>query len=338
MNIADPYRLLYLRDLPKPAKHLSFDPSGSYIAASSTDGIIYVYSLSTEEPELIRKIDGVIKNLEMESEASSRVIWHPDGRALAAATATRDIQVVSTSDGERQRGFSGGHMGDVTALAWSPNGALLITAGADRKIILWDTKSQKILTRCVLSLNWIFEDANVGRYDFPNVINIVWHPAENIVSFVTSDGELFIHPDFLQADMAALLEKPLVPAPFIRDPLAETNGNARKPLTNGTKEASYTRRRGTPDSLDGILGPELGEDDGFVSDDDGAGYADAINGYGKRSNGHLDTIDNFDNKRRAPFQTWQPRVHASFQPGSTPWRGNRKYLCKASDFLEKKAS
>ena len=313
VNIPDPYRLLYLRDLQKPVKHLSFDPSGSYIAASSTDGIVYVYSLSTEEPGLVRKIDGVIKSLESESQASSRAIWHPDGRVLAAATATRDIQVVSTGDGERQRVFSGGHMGDVTALAWSPNGALLITAGADRKIILWDTKTQKIL----------------ARHDFPNVINIVWHPTENIVSFATSDGELFIHGDFLQTETATLLEKTLVPAPFIRDPLAETNGNARKQLINGIKESveSRGRRKGTPDSLDDILGPELGDDDGFVSDDDGAGYADHVNGYGKRSNGHLDEIDNLNNKRRAPYQTWLPRLHDSFQPGSTPWRGNRKYLC-----------
>lgn len=315
VNIADTYKVLYLKELPKPAKHLSFDPSGSYIAASCTDGVVYVYSLSTEEPELVRKVDGLIRTLEIESESSSRAIWHPDGRAFAASTATRDIQVVSSGDGERQRAFSGGHMGDVTALAWSPNGALLITAGSDQKILLWDTKTQKILS----------------RYDYPGVINVAWHPTENIVSFVTSDGELFIYTDFLQPDFSPLLEKTLQPAPFIRDPLAETSGNVRKPLANSAKEVvdCRPRRRGTPDSLDDLLGPELGDEDDFVSDDDGAGYAAEVNEFGKRSNGHLDAINGFDSKRRATYQTWQPRLHQSFQPGSTPWRGNRKYLCKA---------
>ena len=157
---------------------------------------------------------------------------------------------------------------------------------------------------------------------------MTWHPHDNLVSFITSDGELYIYANFLQPDFAPLLEKPLQPAPFIRDPLAETNGNARKSLTNGIKVASEPRpREGRRDSLDDLLGP-LDDDDDFVSDDDGAGYLDGVNGYGKRSNGHLDQPDGFDSKRRATYQTWQPRLHHSFQPGSTPWRGNRKYLCE----------
>ena len=147
MNIEDNGIVLYLRDMPKPTNHLSFDPSGTYITASCTDGIVYLYRLSKEEPELIRKIDGLILSLETESDKSSKVIWHPDGRAFAAPTATRDIQVVSYSDGERQRTFTNGHLGNVTALAWSPNGALLLTSGMDKQILLWETKTQKVLSR-----------------------------------------------------------------------------------------------------------------------------------------------------------------------------------------------
>lgn len=128
-----------------------------------------------------------------------------------------------------------------------------------------------------------------------------------------------------------MLEHTLQPAPFIHDPLAEISGNVRKPLINGLKGISDNRgrRRGTPDSLDDILGPDLIRDeDDFVEDDDGAGYLDNVNGYGKRNNTHLDAFDGYGTKRRATNQTWQPRLHAPFQPGSTPWRGNRRYLCK----------
>lgn len=160
------------------------------------------------------------------------------------------------------------------------------------------------------------------------MINVAWHPTENIVSFVTSDGEIFIYPNFLQPDGVSLLEKSLQPAPLTRDPLSETSGNARKPLTNGVKDTGdpRARRRGTPDSLDDILGP-ADDDLDFVSDDDGAGYLNEVNGHGKRSNGHLNAIDGFDSKRRATNQNWQPQIHRSFQPGSTPWQNDRKYLC-----------
>lgn len=87
-------------------------------------------------------------------------------------------------------------------------------------------------------------------------------------------------------------------------------------------------RRGTPDSLDDILGPDaMSEVEDFVEDDDGLGYAEQVNGHGKRTNGHLDPIEYSRAKRRAGYDSWQPRIHESFQPGSTPWRGNRKYLC-----------
>lgn len=147
VNISDTLEVFYLREQPKPAKHISFDPSGSFISLSCTDGIIYIYDFHNQEPKVVRKVDGLIRNLDIESESSSRAVWHPDGRAFAAPTATRDIQVISSEDGQPQRVFSGGHMGDITALAWSPNGALLMTAATDRKILLWDTKTQKIVAR-----------------------------------------------------------------------------------------------------------------------------------------------------------------------------------------------
>ncbi len=151
---------------------------------------------------------------------------------------------------------------------------------------------------------------------------------------MTSEGELFIYDNFLQSDAIPLLEKTLQPSPFIRGPLAETNGNARKPIAQGHKDTADIPhgRRGTPDSLDDILGPDLDDEDDFVSDDDGAGYAAGINGHRKRGNGHLDAIDGFDSKRRATYHSREPQIHRSFQPGSTPWRGNRRYLCKSCVF------
>lgn len=105
-------------------------------------------------------------------------------------------------------------------------------------------------------------------------------------------------------------------------------GNLQRQPTNLTKSVAHSRpqRAGTPDSLDEILGPASPSSiDNFVEDDDGEGYAEApaLNGNGKRVNGASNQYTS-GSKRRSAFT---PQIHESFQPGSTPWRGNRRYLC-----------
>lgn len=91
INIKDMTRVQYLREQQKPVKHLSYDPSGRQLTLSCTDGVIYVYSVDGPEPELVRKVDGIVRRVESEDQASSAVVWHPDGRAFASATATRGV-------------------------------------------------------------------------------------------------------------------------------------------------------------------------------------------------------------------------------------------------------
>ncbi|KAL2131337.1 hypothetical protein VTI74DRAFT_5245 [Chaetomium olivicolor] len=305
VGIEDNTKLLTLKEHGKPTKHLSFDPRGSMLALSCTDGVVYIYSLTAEHPELIRKVDGVIGRMETESEASCRVVWHPDGRAFAVATPTRDIQVVSKNDWEKQRAFSSGHDGDITALAWSPNGALLASAGKDKKLLVWSAKDQSV----------------VARYEYPNVIDIAWHPTKNLASFTTSDGEVFICPDFVTEQFASMLQLPRQPAPFIHDPLAEIGANGRRP--EAIQKALPSRpRAGELDDFDDLMDDNFGEDDdGFVVDDDGAGYT--LSAARKRSAD--DDLFGQPPSKRGNF--FQPELHPAFQPGSTPWRGNRKYLC-----------
>tara|TARA_R110002003_G_scaffold214_41_gene16359 strand:- start:23067 stop:25343 length:2277 start_codon:yes stop_codon:yes gene_type:complete len=329
VNIKDTRQRRTLRDQPRAVKHVSFDKTGKQLAVSCTDGNIYIYSLEEEEPELVKKVDGMIKSLETDAEASSRVLWHPDGRAFATPTALRDMQVMSTGDWERQRVFKTGHSADITAAAWSPNGALLATTSSDLSLSLWDTKTQKLLKK--------LDDVKA------TILAMAWHPTENILSYTNNEGELFIHTDIVPEDHLPLLQKSTVSAPFFHDPAGGRAGVAPAPqkLPNGTKltlpERRPRQRDGTPDSLDDLLGPDFRDDEAdedgdeemndFVIDDDGAGYAPAINGHGKRPNPHANGVEPSFKRHATSSTLFRPQIHEPFQPGATPWRGSRRLLC-----------
>ncbi|KAH7201669.1 WD40-repeat-containing domain protein [Fusarium oxysporum] len=308
VNTKDITQVKHLREHARAVRNVSFDPQGRLVALSGTDGIVYVYSLTAEEPELIRKVDGIIGAIDGDSETSTRVAWHPDGRAFAVPTPVRDIQIISKNDWEKQRTFANGHLADITAIAWSPNGAMLASASKDGKVLIWETKTQSV----------------IARYDYSNVIDIVWHPTKNILSFTTTDGEVYIYPGFLTDQFSPLLKLATQPAPFIHDPLAELSANRRPPPVNGQKQQGLpTRpRRESLGSLDSFLegGDGYGDDD-FVEDDDGAGYTI---GQGQKRARDGDDGYGTSNKRRHMLE---PQYHEAFQPGATPWRGNRKYLC-----------
>lgn len=82
-------RVLYLREQQKAVKSVSFDPSGALLSVCCSDGIIYFYNVQSDQPQLVRKVDGLIRAVETEDEASVQAVWHPDGRAFAVPTATR---------------------------------------------------------------------------------------------------------------------------------------------------------------------------------------------------------------------------------------------------------
>lgn len=97
VNTKDMTRVMYLREQTRPAKHVAFDRSGSTLAVSATDGMIYLYSLSSEQPQLLKRIDGVISTTNSTSDASVAAAWHPDSRAFAAPDANQGIAAYSVS-------------------------------------------------------------------------------------------------------------------------------------------------------------------------------------------------------------------------------------------------
>ena len=303
VNRHDIEQIHVLRSHPKPIKHLSYDPTGTWLAASCTDGKIYMYNVEGEEPKFAKAIDGVIQRLETADDATSKCFWHPAGQVFACATASRELVIVSAESGTIQKRFAGLHNSPITSIAWTANARILTSSALDGSLIVWDAKTQQV----------------IQQHMYEKILNIAWHnKGENLFCWANSWGEVYITPDFLKNEAhIQLLKAPQDKPGDLRQPkpvqATEPRANGLKPLVNGRPRAH------TPDSLDDYLA-EPGDD--WIVDDDGAGYK---NENGKRVNGGLLDTNGHVHKRSRQA-TWQPEIHESFQPGATPWRGNRKYL------------
>ncbi|TGZ83268.1 WD40 repeat-like protein [Ascodesmis nigricans] len=298
VSVETPSRTFTLREQSNSNKHVAFHPLIKYLlAVSCTDGSIYIYNLTSMEPELVKKVDGVISRIQdPAAEASAKIAWCPDGRAFAAPTPTGDVIIIDRQKWERQRSFASGHgASEITDLAWSPNGAFLATAGKDGKIVIWESKNQTI----------------IARYDYKNVCSLAWHPTDNTITFATSDGTFCILPSAVPTEHVPVLRLPTCPAPLLSDSLASIPAEIRP-----------RPPRASSNPVDSFLG-DLGDDDDFISDDDGAGYAEP-NANGKRPGTPLEHTSG-PNKR--PFTLFRPEIHEPFQPSSTPWKSERRYLC-----------
>lgn len=156
VNTVSPSRVIILRGHSKSVKHIAFHPNGNIVTTSASDGCIYVFSITSEEASLVKKIGGIIPAVDVDSDVSAKVAWHPDGSVFAAPTTSngtalmcltdKDIQLVTVDEWEKQIIFKNGHTGDITDIAWSPNGSYLASSSKDGKVLIWQTKDQTIVT------------------------------------------------------------------------------------------------------------------------------------------------------------------------------------------------
>ena len=89
---------MILRGHSKSVKHISFHPNGNIITTSSADGSIYIFSTTSEDATLVKKLDGIISAVEVDSDTSAKVAWHPDGTCFAAPTASNGTLDVKSGD------------------------------------------------------------------------------------------------------------------------------------------------------------------------------------------------------------------------------------------------
>lgn len=355
VHLKDRDRVIDLPEHPQGVKHVAYGPLGNTVATSCTDGNIRFFSISSEIPQEIFKLEGVVPAVgSCDEEKSTKVYFNPQDETFAVPTKTFDIALYDMGNWT-ERGRLQGNAGPINDIAWSPNG-LYVASSAANQLKIWSVSDNSV----------------IATYQVEGALSIAWHPAANVLSFTTNKGQLYTLAAAIPSDgplpygkltssvrtnghnlnsTGSYHSDRLGSAPTQKDDdnsktINRENGSINNNTTTNINDNVDDEATGKDDDeipenirlraereLEAELAEGVEEGDDWIIDDDGAGYSNTKKSNSERIHDNIyDTNSISAHKRHKTshdrFSSVKNVVQLAepFSPGSTPWRGNRRYL------------
>ena len=277
---------------------LAYDPEGEYLAATTADGTLTVWNMTSGKAEVKKK--KTCARIDLLAPARLRPAWHPDGGSILAAPASDgSIVFYERLSWENAGELTGQHADAVQLLAFSKNGLYLASTAADQSLVLWDVNERKVLAKRVLP---------------GTACGLVWHPSGNAMAVITDDGELSVWNSPVPSNLPS--------------PTADVDALLRGKKAGGprAKGGHGPGDRMVDDQAmdDGDGEEDVEEDEDDDGDDDGLGNSTRRRRRRPSSSRYPDMYDDANGVTFTMDDLPQPQP--PIQPGSTTMDFGRQYL------------
>ncbi|KAF5348673.1 hypothetical protein D9758_006821 [Tetrapyrgos nigripes] len=276
----------------------TWHPTEPLITSCGSDGLIIAWDVSGEEPQIIKEIDGVIPSVRQADDNDfaydCSAVWHTSGDYFFAISRSHEIVTISRSDWTQTAKFSDKDIvGQVTALALSPNGAYLASA-CNSKVYIWSTISKRKIAECEASSP-------------ETITQLAFSPRQNLLAWT---------------DLGGVLTRWIDPVPSqMPDPVKSTTTSSSSEKRRADPLDIFAEDFAAEDGKEGALDEVDGGDVAGLKDMDLDNYDDwAIDDEDGRPNKAYGTsyepskkVDGYVKEMVSITQAQPP-----FQPGSTP--------------------
>lgn len=184
IDAGDPTRVQLLTGHQRGVRAASWSPIESTLVTCSCDGTVMVWDMSTSEPKLLKTLNDIIASGNKYSELNAEAIWHPSGDFFLLPSKTHEIVMCSAKND--WRAFDAGLVvpedssvkpttGDISFMAFSPNGLYLAVSTTDGQVIVWDWNSKKPIT---------------AKRAQALVSGISFHPTQDALAWSDCEGQI----------------------------------------------------------------------------------------------------------------------------------------------------